>query len=117
MVSRDPVLLETRTQILKSVGFSVVTMLSLNEALAQFAEKDFDIVILCHSIPVTDRERLAAQMRKQCSHTPIIFISSLLNDYDPFADAIVESDPDQFIAGLREILKRNQESFEGGRAA
>src|SRR5437868_776373 len=88
-VGRDPVLLDTRKQILQSVGYAVTPVLLTNETLTQFPHGHFDIVILCHSIPGGDRKEIVRLFREQSSRTPIVFVSSIYGDNDPSADATV----------------------------
>jgi CheY-like chemotaxis protein len=54
-VGQDPVLLKTRSQVLRAEGFTVVPVLSLIKAIGYLLEGDFDLILLCHSIPVQIR--------------------------------------------------------------
>jgi DNA-binding response OmpR family regulator len=62
-VSLDPSLLRTRSQVLQSAGYIVVSASSVKEAVDYFQAGDFDLVILCHSLPAKDRERLTSLIR------------------------------------------------------
>ncbi|HEY4679463.1 MAG TPA: hypothetical protein VIJ01_20040 [Candidatus Angelobacter sp.] len=105
-VGRDPVLLETRSQVLQAAGYTVIPELSLKKAVARFPEEDFDLVLLCHSIPVDDRERLVRLIREHTSRTPIVSIATTLGQRDLFANATIESDPDELLNGLHNVLRR-----------
>lgn len=72
-VGRDSVLLETRSQVLQAAGYTVIPERSLKKAVARFREGDFDLVLLCHSIPAQDRERLTLLLREHTSRTPHCF--------------------------------------------
>ena len=104
-VGHDPTLLETRSQILRAAGYKVVSTLSLNKSIVYFLEGDFDLVLLCHSIPVAGRERLARLMREHAPRTPIVTVVSYLGEKDPFADASVDNDPEHLVAALGEFLQ------------
>ena len=104
-VGCDPVLLETRCQVLRKTGYIVISTLSLRKAVACFLEGDFDLVLLCHSIHVQGRERVVQLMREHASSTPIVTVGSSLGQCDPFADATIENDPENLVAGIREVLK------------
>ena len=108
-VGYDPVLLKTRGQVLQSEGYTVVSVRSLKRAITQFAEGDFDLVVLCHSIPQEDRQRLAYLIRGHSSRTPIVFVSSGLCQYEPSADLTTENNPDDLLSDLREVLRKNRE--------
>ena len=103
-VGRDPVLLETRSQVLQAAGYTVIPERSLKKAVARFREEDFDLVLLCHSIPAQDRERLTRLLREHTSRTPIVSVSCSVSALDSFADATLGNEPEELILGLRELL-------------
>jgi CheY-like chemotaxis protein len=112
-VGRDPVLLETRRLILQAAGYTVRSVLSLKQAMFQLLTGDFDLVILCHSISAEDRRRLTSSIREHTARIPIISISTGFGLPDPFTNATIDSDPKQLVTGLREILSRSDERFDG----
>ena len=114
-VGHDPVLLETRSQVLQGAGYTVIPELSLKKAVARFREGDFDLVLLCHSIPAQDRERLTQLLRQHASRTPIVSVSTNVCDLDSFADAMVGNDPGELLTGLRELLVRKRPTLLDGR--
>jgi DNA-binding response OmpR family regulator len=103
-VGRDPVLLETRSQVLQAAGYTVIPERSLKKAVARFREEDFDLVLLCHTIPAQDRERLTQLLREHTSRTPIVSISCSVSGLDSFADATLGNEPEELLLGLRELL-------------
>lgn len=111
-VGYDPLLLDTRSRVLQNAGYTVVSARSLRQALTQFHEGDFDLVVLCHSIPEEDRRQFACLIREHSSCTPIVFVSSGLGQYDRTADLTTENNPDDFISALREILSRSRERLD-----
>lgn len=106
MVGRDRVLAETRCQILRINGYIAVPAFSPRQAIDEFVRGDFDLVLLCHSIPADARQRLAADIRERTSRTPIVSIASFDGQFDGFADATIENDPNLLVAGLSELLHR-----------
>lgn len=111
-VGYDPLVLETRSRVLQSAGYLVTSVLSSKQAIAQFLEGDFDLVVLCHSIPEKERQRLVSVIREHSSRTPIIFISSGLGQRDPSADVTIESDPKDLLSGLRAVLHEYRERLD-----
>ncbi|HEY6971030.1 MAG TPA: hypothetical protein VJA94_17600 [Candidatus Angelobacter sp.] len=107
-VGYDPVLLQTRTQVLKSAGYTVVAEQSLKRAIARFLEGDFDLVVLCHSISQDDRHRFADFIRGHSPRPPIVFVSSGLVQYDASADLTIDNDPKDLIWGLRELFNEQE---------
>lgn len=114
-VGHDPVLLETRSQVLQAAGYTVVPELSLKKAVAKFRGGDFDLVLLCHSIPTQDRERLTRLLREHTSRTPIVSVSCSVNGLDSFADATIGTDPRELLVGLRELLVEKRPMVPDGR--
>ena len=103
MVGQDRVLTEARSQVLRSAGYTVVPAFTLQQAMDEFVRGDFDLVLLCHSIPEHDRERLVEVLRKHTSRTPIISVASFDGQLDGFADATIANDPDLLVTSLRKI--------------
>jgi CheY-like chemotaxis protein len=103
-VGRDPLLLDTRSQVLRSDGYTVVTALSSEQALQQFKSGDFDLVILCHSIPISERERLADAMHRHSPNTPVVLVSRTPAQQATGGDASVASDPEQLLRDIPAIL-------------
>lgn len=105
-VGFDAELLSARDLVLKSAGHIVVSETSIKEAVHRFQEVDFNLVILCHSLPTKDQERLTCLFRASGSRIPIASVSGTLGQCDAFADAILESDPERFLAGISDLLSR-----------
>jgi len=110
-VGRDPVLLETRSQVLQAAGYTVIPERSLKKAVTKFRDGDFDLVLLCHSIPAQDRERLTRLLREYTSRTPIVSVSSSVSALDSFADATIGNDPRELLAGLQELLVKKTQAL------
>lgn len=50
-VGNDEALLRSRNAVLRTAGYVVIEASSPRHAMAEFIGGDFDLVILCHSIP------------------------------------------------------------------
>jgi CheY-like chemotaxis protein len=107
-VSFDQSLLEPRTLALQSAGHIVESASSLKGAIDLFQSGDFDLILLCYSIPMQDRERLTALLRRSGSRTPIVSITGTPGDYDTFANATLEDDPKKLLAGIRDIIEAEE---------
>jgi CheY-like chemotaxis protein len=106
-VGSDSSLLGSRSEVLKSAGYMVVSALSIREAVDRFQDGDFDLIILCHSIPTKDRERLIGLIRALGSLTLIVCIAKTSGQQDAFQTATLnENDTKEFLADLREISGR-----------
>lgn len=108
--SIDPTLLETRNRILKDAGYTVIPAFSTEDAENKFLEGDFDLAILCHSIPTHDRQYLSQIIHQRSPSTPVILISGARFERDPHIDAIISNDPEQLLAKLASILRNRKRS-------
>ena len=102
----DLSLMTIRDLVLQSAGCAVVEAFSLEEAVDHFRSGDFDLVLLCHSVPAGDRERLASLIRASGSRIPIVSIAGSLGECDAFANATLEDGPNKFLASIRDALLR-----------
>jgi CheY-like chemotaxis protein len=105
-VSLDPMILNTRNLILQSAGYMVVSVTSIKEADFLFQGDDFDLVILCHTLPQQDRERLTSLIRASGSRVPICAVSEAAFDFDAFADAGLGKSPVEFLKTIGDLLDK-----------
>jgi DNA-binding response OmpR family regulator len=103
-VGMDAQLLRTRRMLLQSAGYIVATALSMKEAFHLFVNGDFDLVILCHTIPEEEKDGLICMIRASGSLVPVFAISTPGGQSDFFADATLETDPPKFLDGIRTLL-------------
>ena len=59
----DSVHLEYQRPLWRSAGSYVTSAKSIREAIVQFRDGDFDVLLLGDSIPIEDRERLTPLIR------------------------------------------------------
>jgi len=110
-VGLDPLLLETRNRVLESAGHTIVSALSVEQGLERFVCGDFDIVILCHSIPVRERERLTYAIRRRGPKTPVVVVTTRFSAMDSFADAMIENEPEILLQEIPRILHKAPEEY------
>jgi CheY-like chemotaxis protein len=110
-VGTDPWLLNTRSLVLQSAGYMVESALSVKEAVDRFQSGDFDLVLLCHSVPRKDRDRLTSLIRASGSLTPIVSIAGNLGECDAFATATLEDGPGNFLARIRDVLVKAEKTI------
>lgn len=103
-IGLDAELLSTRNLVLRSAGYTVVAAISLKEAIDRFQDGDFDLVLLCHSVPTKEKDRLTCWIRASGSHVPVVSVSGSPCQRDTFTDATVESDPNSLLEGMRKAL-------------
>ena len=103
-IGLDVELLSTRNLVLQSAGYAVVPAFSIEEAVACFTDGDFDLVLLCQSIPTNLKERLTCWIRATGSSIPVVSVSGWICQHDAFADATVEGNPSTLLMGIRDAL-------------
>jgi len=72
-ISYDRTLSTTRGMILAAAGYEVRSALGLETALAQIDRRDFDLIIMGHSIPREDQSKILRQVRKS-TKAPILVL-------------------------------------------
>jgi len=104
-VSYDESLLRTREWILKGAGFAVTSALGFSEALTHCRSEAFDLAIIGHSIPKSDRIALISQLR-QHNHTRVLALRRHGEEHIPGADHSIEPSlgPHALIEAVRTAL-------------
>lgn len=72
-VTYDPSLAATREMLFASVGFHVSSSSSINQALELCAHKEFDLIVIGHSMPVEQTRFLVKELRLRCD-TPLLVL-------------------------------------------
>jgi DNA-binding NtrC family response regulator len=92
-VGEDPQLLSLRDAVLRSAGMRVLTASDYDKALS-FIEGDTPaVLLLCYSLPIDVRRRLADAFRERCPDGRIIAITNMPQARPPI-------DADAFIYGI-----------------
>jgi DNA-binding NtrC family response regulator len=103
-VGKDSTLLSTRSEVLRRAGFYVVPTASTVQAMKLFLAGDFDLVIICHSVPADERRSLANLVHSHSSSIPVVLIT-VSYENDLTVDATVQNDPRTLLINLPEILR------------
>jgi CheY-like chemotaxis protein len=101
---RDTELLKQRNAALAAEGYHVASAAGSYEIVEKMLNGDFDLVLLCHSIPDDDRRRLADIINSYTPSTPVILIS---DDDQPQFDPVpraVKCAPEQIMSTVRNSL-------------
>lgn len=102
-VSYDVSLLGTRQMILQNQGHEVVSALGFTEALKQCqSSKKFDLFILGHSIPHSDKEALISAFRADCA-APVVALTNPSEKPVRGADFEIEPDPERVVALVKKL--------------
>lgn len=87
-------------------GYHITSAGSIREAIVQFRDGDFDLILLDHSIPIESRERLTFLIRTSGSQTPVVCLTDSPCDDDSFADATLRTGRADFLEVIGELLAK-----------
>jgi DNA-binding response OmpR family regulator len=106
-VAYDLSLLATRQWILEHEGFVVTRAVSLEQAIAFCENRSFDLVVLGHSMPDSDKRSLLAALRSACS-TPVIALLCPGEERVPGADYYLDvlAGPPALVAMVYKVLSK-----------
>ena len=98
----DAELLWLRDAVLRYEGFDVDTTLDLKEALDRIKQRDCGVLLLCYSLPLLARKRLAETFRVNCPNGRIVTITNEKSEPE-FSDVFVYGvdGPETLIEAIR----------------
>ena len=103
-VGLDPQLLGSRNLVLQSAGYIAVPAYSTREAVDCFQNGDFDLVLLCQSMPAKEQDRLTGWIRASGSRIPVVLVAGKLCQNNDFAGVTAGCEPGALLWGIREVL-------------
>ena len=101
---RNPDLLKQRNAALSAEGYKVASAWDSCEIVEKLLNGDFDLVLLCHSIPEEDRRRLAGIVASYTPSTPVIVVSENERIAHEVAPRAINCSPEQVMAAVRSSL-------------
>lgn len=103
-VSYDEPLLRTRHMLLEREGYEVVSSLGFTESLQNCKSADFDLFLLGHSIPRSDKQELVSTFRQHCPGPIISLRRNAGEELVDGADYHIEPDPEPLLKLVRRIF-------------
>jgi len=100
----DPWQIEAQRTVWRSAGCFVTAAESMREALGEFMGGDFDLVLLDHSIPAEDRDRLTSWIRASGSRTPVACITDSSGNPEDLAYSTIKNEPHALPRRIGELL-------------
>lgn len=74
---RDAQIALKRSEALQSFGYHTVTASTASEVIHKLFNGDFDVVILCNSLPDAERRKLAGIVKSYSPSTPVIIVADI----------------------------------------
>ena len=93
------------------MGYSVASAFDSGEIVDKLLNGDFDLVLLCQSMPDEDRHRLAHIIKRYSPSTPVLLISEGLSDSDESGVKAFKCPPDRILDVVAHSLPRG-DSFD-----
>ncbi|HET9183579.1 MAG TPA: hypothetical protein VFP59_15700 [Candidatus Angelobacter sp.] len=112
-VSYDVSLLATRGMLLEQRGYSVTSALGFSQAIANCRDSGFDLFILGHSIPKSDKLELIKAFRENCPAT-ILSLERHGEDLVPSDFHASPDDPEELMKTVDRILAENPNCTQAG---
>ena len=100
-VGYDPVLMQTRSLLLRQAGYTVDEAYNLHGAFARLKSDSIDAVLLCHTIPQDEQRSFIAAARQLRRMLPIICIESQDHYAQRQSCLSVGSDPVQLLEAIK----------------
>lgn len=110
---RDPILLHTRNEVLASIGCSVDKATSGPELIDRFFDGDYDLLVLCHSIPREERRKVLRMIKTYRPSMPAVVVGDRVEVEDiPFQLDVrsVSAEPVALIAAVRSYFPQQPQS-------
>jgi|1185.fasta_scaffold01206_3 CheY-like chemotaxis protein len=68
--------MEVRSMVLRNAGYIVEEAYSLRDALSLIPSDTVDLVLVCHSVPASEQDKLIYAVRKQRKLMPVLCITA-----------------------------------------
>lgn len=105
-VGRDPQLMAVRTIMLHNAGYLVDEADSNKQAMQRLRSAKFHLVLICHTIPELEKDKLTAAARRIQPGLPVVCISSYgYASPDEHCETVSNVAP-AFLMDLSTVLRR-----------
>jgi DNA-binding NtrC family response regulator len=101
-VGHDQHLLSLRSMVLETAGFEVIEAYSVSDALRLAQSDAVDLVLLCHTVPRSEQQRVLSAIRQRRRLMPVL--SVIAHDFVMPAEgcASAPAAPQQLLDALRQ---------------
>ena len=95
-----------RTLLLQGAGYVVDEAYDRNAALSRAQCDSVDALLICHTVPKSERRWLIANVREKRQLMPILCLTSRIHLVSDDGSIEVENDPEKLMNALRQAIKR-----------
>jgi DNA-binding response OmpR family regulator len=105
-ISYNLILLNVRQQLFERNGYEVVSAKNFEEAQGRVREGGYDVVVLGHSLPNNDKERIYNALKRDCP-APVISVSvEAEHDLHPASAWVDPFQPDELLKAVKTLTKK-----------
>lgn len=102
-VSYDAMLLSTRQMMLESHGYTVTSAEGFVDAIRMCRGGNYDLLIIGHSIPHTDKEAIVAEMLQHCSAPVLALLRPNEAQLECATESVDAGRPDLLVAAVERL--------------
>jgi DNA-binding response OmpR family regulator len=92
-VGKEPILMASRTLVLRNAGYGVEEAHTVDKALALVEADSIDLTVICHTVPRSEQAVLISFVREKRRLMPILCIRSLAIELPPRTCISVQNEP------------------------
>jgi hypothetical protein len=101
----DRMLVELRSRVLRMSGYQVEETFTMAEA-SESAQSDLiDALVICHTVPLDQKEKLVSAVRRTRKLMPILCIRTRQHDVMPSDCVSVENSPVAILDAMRDAVR------------
>jgi hypothetical protein len=105
MFGYDHLLVGLRARVLRSSGYDVEETFTLEEAREQAQSDAIDLLVICHSVPHEEIEKLVTAVRKTRKLMPILCMRTHQFGFAPPTCVSVENSPTAILHALKDAIE------------
>lgn len=106
-LGRDHSLMAIRTMVLQQAGYAVTEAYSGSEALEHLRDAQFDLMLICHTVPDLELKKLVAAVLLFQPGLQIVYINSS-GHHSTYEDCVsVDSIAPAFLTDLSTVLSKS----------
>jgi DNA-binding response OmpR family regulator len=109
LIGEDELLLQTRAAVLRTIGAETLCC-DVSSALTLMEDRQCELVVLCHSLPIHLCETIAEIIHARWPKTRLLLVTATpgweQTDLPGLMDAVSSADPDRLVGRTVELLGR-----------
>src|SRR5580765_1701516 len=109
----DHRLMPLRSMMLQQAGYEVAEIYSWGEALRRSKSEIFNLILICHTVPLDQREELVASIYSVRQHFPVLCLADEPAYFKADDCAVDSSTTPKFLTDVSNALQNGRENGHG----